>query len=98
MEFFCIADRESGLGFRLAGIRTREVLTRDDALGALREARGAGDVGIILITGKAADLVRPEIEQQITANPVPLVLEIPSRGERRTRRSAGELLRQIAGM
>jgi V/A-type H+/Na+-transporting ATPase subunit F len=98
MDFFCIADRESGLGFRLAGVETREVVSRDDALEALKTAKASKDIGIILITGKAADLVRGEIETQISDNPMPLILEIPSRGERRNARSAGELLRQIAGM
>lgn len=98
MDFFCIADRESGLGFRLAGIRTREVASRTEALDALAAAKSSKDTGIILITAKAADLVREEISQQITASPLPLVLEIPSKGENRPRRSAGELLRQIAGM
>jgi V/A-type H+/Na+-transporting ATPase subunit F len=98
MNFFCIADRESGLGFRLAGVQIREVATRPEALEALGAARASKDIGIILITGKAADLVREEIAQQISAAPLPLILEVPSRGEHRPRRSASELLRQIAGM
>jgi vacuolar-type H+-ATPase subunit F/Vma7 len=98
MKFFCIADSESGLGFRLAGIETRDVATRDEALAALSDAKFLPETGIILITGAAADLVRDEIAQQISLNPLPLILEIPSRGERRPQRSASELLRQIAGM
>jgi V/A-type H+/Na+-transporting ATPase subunit F len=98
MDFFCIADRESGMGFRLAGVQTREVASRQEALDALKAAKGSKEVGIILITGKAADLVRGEIAVQISENPMPLILEIPSRGERRFTRSASELLRQIAGM
>lgn len=98
MDFFCISDSESGLGFRLAGIQTREVASRQEALEALNEARSSPGVGIILITQKAADLVREEIAQKISAAPVPLVLEIPAKGEKRKARSAGELVRQIAGM
>lgn len=98
MRFFCIADKDSGLGFRLAGIETYEVSSRPDALETLKTARASKDIGIILITGKAADLVRGEIAQQISMEPLPLILEIPSRGESRPQRSAGELLRQIAGM
>ncbi|MGE5308991.1 MAG: V-type ATP synthase subunit F [Deltaproteobacteria bacterium] len=98
MVFFCIADRESGLGFRLAGVETRDVSSRDEALDALSAARSDKDVGIILITSKAADLVRDEVSEHISLNPMPLILEVPSKGDFRPRKSAGELLRQIAGM
>ena len=98
MNFFCIADKESGLGFRLAGISTREVDSRAEALDAFAAARGDKELGIILVTAKAADLMREEIALQINENPVPLVLEIPSKGEIRPRKSAAELLRQIAGV
>lgn len=98
MNFFCIADKESGLGFRLAGVETREVVTRPEALEALRVARATKELGIILITEKAADFVREEIGAQISLNPLPLILEIPSKGEARPKKSAAELLRHIAGM
>jgi V/A-type H+/Na+-transporting ATPase subunit F len=98
MNFFCIADKESGLGFRLAGIATREVESRPEALDALAAARADKELGIILVTARAADLMREEISLQISENPLPLVLEIPSKGEVRPRKSAAELLRQIAGM
>jgi V/A-type H+-transporting ATPase subunit F len=98
MDFFCISDKESGPGFRLAGIATREVDSRSEALEALAAARGDKELGIILVTSRAADLMREEIALQISENPLPLVLEIPSKGEFRPRKSAAELLRQIAGM
>ena len=98
MNFFCISDKESGTGFRLAGIATREVDSRAQALDALAAARGDKELGIILVTARAADLMREEIALQISENPLPLVLEIPSKGEFRPRKSASEFLRQIAGM
>jgi V/A-type H+/Na+-transporting ATPase subunit F len=98
MTFFCIADKESALGFKLAGIQTRQVSNRQDALEALSLARSGKDVGIILITEQAASFVQEEISQQITNNPIPLVLEIPSRGAIKPRKSAGELLKQLVGI
>jgi vacuolar-type H+-ATPase subunit F/Vma7 len=98
MTFFCIADKESSLGFRLAGIETREVATKPEAVEALRVARLTKDVGIILITEKAASFVREEIEERISKDPIPLVLEVPSRGEVSKRKSAGELLKELVGI
>jgi len=98
MTFFCIADKESSLGFKLTGIETREVATRPEAIEALRIARLTKGVGIILITEKAASFVRDEIQQHISQEPIPLVLEIPSRGEIKSRRSAAELLKELAGI
>src|SRR4030042_6670959 len=98
MTFFCIADRESSPGFRLAGIETREVSTKPEALEALRVARLTKDAGIILITEKAASFVREEIGEQISEESIPLILEVPSRGETPKRKSAGELLRELVGI
>jgi vacuolar-type H+-ATPase subunit F/Vma7 len=98
MTFFCIADKESSLGFKLSGIDTREVTTRLEALEALRSARAAKDVGVILITDKAAAYIKDEIKAHINEKPIPLVLEVPSRGQTPKRRSAAELLKELAGI
>jgi vacuolar-type H+-ATPase subunit F/Vma7 len=98
MTFFCIADKESSLGFRLAGIETREVSTKPEVIEALKVARLTKDVGIILITEKAASFVREEIEHRIAGEPIPLVLEVPSRGSTGKKKSAAELLKELVGI
>jgi vacuolar-type H+-ATPase subunit F/Vma7 len=98
MTFFCIADKESSLGFRLAGIETIEVNARPDALEALQVARANKKTGIILVTEKAASFLHEEIKAHIQADPLPLVLEVPSRGLIKKHKSAAELLRELVGM
>jgi len=98
MIFFCIADKESSLGFRLSGIETREVATKPEAVEALRVARLTKDVGIILITEKAASFIREEIGEHISGEPIPLILEVPSRGMIPKRKSAAELLKELVGI
>jgi len=98
MKFFCIADKDSGLGFKLAGIETRLVSTRTEALEALMVARATSDIGIILVTEKTAALIEEEVTQHITDQPIPLVLQIPSRGEVTRSKSAAELLKQLVGI
>jgi vacuolar-type H+-ATPase subunit F/Vma7 len=98
MTFFCIADKESSLGFKLSGVNTMEVSTRSEALEALRVAKATKDVGVILITDKASSYIKEEVEGHITQNPIPLILEVPSRGVSPKRKSAAELLKELAGI
>jgi vacuolar-type H+-ATPase subunit F/Vma7 len=98
MTFFCIADKESSLGFKLSGIDTMEVSTKLEALEALRVARATKDVGVILITDKAAAYIKDEVKAHVTEKPIPLILEVPSRGQMPKRKSAAELLKELAGI
>ena len=98
MTFFCIADKDSSIGFKLAGVETREVLTKNEALQALSVALAMENVGIILVTEKIASFIREEIDKLIYQQELPLVLEIPSRGLRMKRRSVGEFLREAIGV
>jgi len=98
MTFFCIADKASSMGFKLAGIETIEVATRSEALEALRVARADTNNGIILVTEKAGSFIEEEMQAHISQNPLPLVLEVPSRGHVGKRKSAAALLKDLVGI
>ena len=98
MRFFCIADSASGIGFKLAGVETREVLTRGEALEALKVAVASEGVGVILVTRKAASLMEEELDELLYSKSLPLVLEIPSRGIEAKTRSVGEVLKKAIGI
>lgn len=98
MTFFCIADPDSSLGFKFAGVETREAHTRPEAEEALRVGLAMQGVGVILVTGKIADFLRAEIESRIYTPQLPLILEVPSRGEASRQRKAGELLKKAIGI
>jgi V/A-type H+-transporting ATPase subunit F len=98
MTFYCIADAESSLGFRLAGVDTREVSNRAEALEALEASLAIEDIGILLVTVKAASFIRNEIDKVMYKSQHPLILEIPSRGEIKKSRSVGEFLKEIIGV
>ncbi len=98
MNFFCIADKDSSLGFRLAGLETREVSSQAEALEALRVARATSGVGVVIITDKAAAYIKEEGKGSSRENSLPLILEVPSRGEKPKRKSAAELFRELAGL
>ncbi|MGE5197365.1 MAG: V-type ATP synthase subunit F [Deltaproteobacteria bacterium] len=98
MNFLCIADKDSSLGFRFGGIETREVFGKTDALEALKVALATEDVGVILVTEKVSSFIREEIDALIYHHTLPLILEIPSRGEVRRKTTVGEFLKQAIGI
>ena len=98
MHFFCIADSASSLGFKLAGVETREVSARSEALEALKVAASSEGVGVILVTQKVASLIEEEMEGLLYSKSLPLVLEIPSYGMKAKARSAGEVLKKAIGI
>jgi len=98
MTFFCISDKDSSLGFRLAGVETREVSSRSNALEALKVALATEDAGVILVTEKAASFLKQELGNLMYKNQLPLVLELPSRGGSARRRSVGDYLKDIIGV
>ena len=79
MTILCIADSESSRGFRLSGIETREVTTREDVEAALEAAFTVPGVGIVFVTKRAAELARDRINEAGLRHQEPLVMEIPSR-------------------
>jgi len=98
MTFFCIADKDSSLGFRLAGIETREVASRSDALEALKVALATEESGVLLVTEKAAAFLRQELDNLMYKNQKPLILELPSRGGAPRRRGVGDYLKDLIGV
>lgn len=99
MRFFCIADNASGLGFKLVGVETREVSVRSEALAALKVAVSSKDVGVILVTHKVASFIAAELDDLLYGKSLPLVLEIPSRGEEiKKSRSVSEVLKKAIGI
>ncbi|MDD5583602.1 MAG: V-type ATP synthase subunit F [Candidatus Omnitrophica bacterium] len=98
MTFFCIADKDSSVGFKLSGIETREVSTRSDALEALRVALATENIGVILITEKITTFINEEIEELTYQRQLPLILKIPSRGLASKSTGMGEFLKKAIGI
>ncbi|MDP2922848.1 MAG: V-type ATP synthase subunit F [Candidatus Omnitrophota bacterium] len=98
MTFFCIADKDSSLGFKFSGIEVREASTKKEALEALRVGMAIENVGIIVVTEKVSSLIREEIDEILYRQELPLILEVPSRGQIKTRKSVGEFLKEMIGL
>jgi V/A-type H+-transporting ATPase subunit F len=79
MRYYVIGDEDAVLGFGMVGVRGRAVRDRSDAKSAFQEALEDGEIGIIIITERVADLIRPSVNRFLFSERFPLILEIPDR-------------------
>ena len=79
MRYFIIGDEDAVLGFGLVGVEGTVAGSVAQAREAFSEAIEQSDIGIIIITERAADLIRPQVDQFIFTRNFPLILEIPDR-------------------
>jgi V/A-type H+-transporting ATPase subunit F len=98
MNFFCIADKDSALGFQFSGVQTRQASNVAEAKEALAVALATEDIGVIIVTEKVSRLIGDQIDELTYKQDLPLVLEIPSRGGKRRTRDIGEFLKRSIGI
>ena len=80
MKYFIIGDEDSVLGFGMVGVEGRVAETAADAEAAFRGALEVKDIGIIVVTERAAELIRRVLDPYVLSRRFPLVVEIPDRG------------------
>jgi V/A-type H+/Na+-transporting ATPase subunit F len=99
VKFYCIADEDTALGFRLAGIGTQVAGTAEEALAALEKAAVRPDCGVVIITERVAALIRPQIEMIRLERDRPLIVEIPGpEGPLFGRKSLREFVQEAVGV
>jgi V/A-type H+/Na+-transporting ATPase subunit F len=79
MRYFVIGDKDTVLGFQLAGVEGKEVSTPGEAELTFDTALENHDYGIIIITERVAELIRARVDRFIFSQAFPLILEIPDR-------------------
>ncbi|MEM2874770.1 MAG: V-type ATP synthase subunit F [Candidatus Hadarchaeales archaeon] len=95
-----IGDRSTVIGMALAGVKIAHVHTdRDSTLAALGDFMKRGDVGLIMITHRAAEDLGAEMSQLLRSKgPFPVVMRIPdSRGYVPRTDELGERLKRTVG-
>jgi len=99
MNFFCIGDEDTVLGFRLAGVEGRVAETITESREALKVATSMSDVGIIIITERVAQQIRTDVDKYVYGTDFPLIIEIPDRaGPLPERKPIPELVKQAVGV
>jgi V/A-type H+-transporting ATPase subunit F len=79
MRYFIIGDEDAVLGFGLVGVAGAVVQSQTQAQEAFSAALEQSDIGIVIITERVADLIRPQVDRFIFTRNFPLIVEIPDR-------------------
>jgi V/A-type H+-transporting ATPase subunit F len=99
LNFFVIGEADTVLGFNLAGVEGVVAETPEKISEALRNAFQKEDLGVIVITERAAQKVRNEVDQYIYKTHFPLIIEIPDReGRIEGRASIRDMIRIAVGI
>ena len=79
MKFFVIGDEDMVLGFGLVGLEGVIVRDAQETRRALDAAMTHDDIGIILLSERVANWIRPEVRNYFFYQAYPLIVEIPDR-------------------
>ena len=99
MKAFCLGDKETVIGFNLAGVEGKEIYDPFSAKEAFSVALADEEIAVVIITEKTAALVRKEVDAQIYSRKFPLVIEIPDKdGPAKDRKEIKELIKEAVGI
>jgi V/A-type H+-transporting ATPase subunit F len=79
MKYYIIGDEDSILGFGMVGVQGSVVKNREHAQMVFHQVLEMGDIGVLIITERAADLIRPLVNRQLFNQQFPLIVEVPDR-------------------
>lgn len=79
MKYSIIGDEDTVLGFGIVGVSGKVVTDSDQAQRAFQTLLEDGQTGIIIITERVADMIRPVVDKYLFTVNFPLVVEIPDR-------------------
>lgn len=79
MKYFVIGDEDTVLGFGLVGVKGFVATNETEAESSFKEALKDDDIGIVIITEKTAEFIRPLVDAYLFTSSFPLIVEIPDR-------------------
>ncbi|MBR1918549.1 MAG: V-type ATP synthase subunit F [Spirochaetales bacterium] len=97
MEYYVIGDEDTVLGFSLVGLSGSAVSSESEARSAWEKVLENRNYGIIIITEGAADLIRSTVDRYLFSENFPLVVEIPSSGQK-SKRDLRTLVNEAIGV
>ncbi len=99
MSFYVIADEDTVLGFRYAGIPGEAVESPTAARAALDRACRAGRYDIVIVTEPVADGMRDAMNRIRFEVQEPVVVEVPGpKGPSPTRQDLMKLIQEAVGL
>lgn len=79
MKYSIIGDEDTVLGFGVVGVSGKIATDPDQAQRAFKATLQDKETGIIIITERVADMIRPIVDKFLFTSSFPLVVEIPDR-------------------
>ena len=79
MKYSIIGDEDAIIGFGILGVSGKIATNADEAHRAFEAILDEKDTGIIIITERVADMIRPIVNRFLFTIGFPLVVEIPDR-------------------
>lgn len=79
MKYAIIGDEDTIIGFGILGVPGKIAANADEAHRAFEAILEDKDTGIIIITERIADMIRPLVNRYLFTIGFPLVVEIPDR-------------------
>ena len=79
MKYYVIGDEDAVLGFGMVGVQGKTVRSREEAESTFNGALADSEIGIIIITERIAELIRPLVDNFVFTQDFPLIVEIPDR-------------------
>jgi V/A-type H+/Na+-transporting ATPase subunit F len=99
MKIMVVGHPEAVLGFSLVGVNGKAVTTAEEANLAMDSSLADSEIGIILVTGDIAQLIRPRMDQLQIHSTIPLVVEIPApQGAQPEQSSLNEIVFRAIGV
>lgn len=94
-----IADKDTALGFRFAGVPGAEVSTREEALAAFKSALADKELVVLIITEQVAELLDAEITAHKLKAAKPFIATVEDIwGKRGKRRTLEQLIYEAVGV
>lgn len=79
MKILFIGDATLSQGYKLAGIQTMPVSSKEDFIKSINEALKLEDVGMILLDSDYSSMVREDVTSLKVKKVMPIILEVPGR-------------------
>ena len=99
MKYGLIGDEDTVLGFGMVGVQGKTVHNAEEAEAAFQAILEDREIGIIIITERIAELIRPSVDQYIFTRDFPLIVEIPDREGKITGKAGiREMVNQAIGI
>jgi len=79
MKLAVLCDKDTAMGFRLAGIKDLYVPKKGNEKDVWFDLIDHDDIGIIFITENMAEVIKPYLKEFRIRNNIPIIVEIPDK-------------------